>query len=848
MIKIASLLEWTEGVDTRYVGNIDAYGSIRMPPGQNGNEFHSHYGWENSHGKFAYWPVLKKVSWWERPDEDTAMRVEDFLKRRGMEVKFHADAVGSKMMDALTENNDGKDPLGYRLIGIIDSYDNIIMPPKQTGKELHIDRGWESKHGKFAYFPNDKRVSWWQEQPDDKYARVEDYLEKHGYKVRGHFKWNGLKLKDPLLTEETASDKLTAQIKALENEWEKLDSQGTGFARQSEIHRELQKLQMKKIQWDAMYRATDVPTVGIATLDPRKAGMRENNLNEGTRPDRFGLGQMGQYDEIEFVWIPSIEHRGTQHSDKFTRPSNRRFRFYYGNDDQHGLVYWVTSPTSIEDAHAVENFFAKRGIEVVNRDKSLDVIQEGYIMENVTQEQANAAIDFLKQMVRKGPFRGKVYIAGGAVRDMIRGKIPKDLDLVVTDNGEEGGMKFAKWLAQEMGNFKEGSNPVLFPTFGTAKVVLKGVQNGVDLDGFDVEAVFARKEVYTPGSRKPQVFPGTIQDDAFRRDFTVNSLMLDLTNDQILDITGKGQNDIKAGLIQTTSNPDEIFGQDALRMFRAIRFATKYKWKIEDKTWQGIKNNLENLSNTSMERVRDELNNILLTDDPAYGIRLLRDSGLLPHVATELQQAVGMTQNIHHKHDVFDHTLDVLKNTKPELMQRLMALFHDIGKVVTRSETPTGVHFYGHETAGEEVVDRILRNLKYPLDIINAVKMGVKNHMRLKQGGDSALNISDKALRKFKMELGDNLEHVLDVIHADNIAHADASAMPNQIEKVRQRLNALNVQVKKPVLPINGDDLAALGIKPGQLMGKMLSAVTDAWFENPNLTREDAIAIVQRMV
>ncbi len=523
-------------------------------------------------------------------------------------------------------------------------------------------------------------------------------------------------------------------------------------------------------------------------------------------------------------------------------------------------VFWKHLPDN-DDKFAVENWLTKRGYAVESHRKSDEYWAIAIAMDNekkrknlkenkkllMEANQDEAALDFLKQMVRKGPFKGKVYLAGGAVRDMIRGETPKDLDVVVTDNGKEGGMKFATWLAQQMGNYKEGSNPVLFPNFGTAKVVLQGIHNGVSLDGFDVEAVFARKEIYTPGSRKPEVFPGTIEDDAFRRDFTVNSMMLDLTTDQILDITGHGKTDIAAGLIRTTSNPDEIFGQDALRMFRAIRFATKYKWKIDPATWNGIKKNLDNLSNTSKERMRDELDKILLTKDPTYGIRLLRDSGLLPHIAPELQQAVGMTQNKHHKDDVFDHTMEVLNNTKPELVQRLMALFHDIGKVATREETPTGVHFIGHENVGADIVDRIMRDLKYPLELINAVKMGVHQHMRLKHGKDDA-TMSDSTLRKFKIALGDNLENVLDVIHADNISHADASSMPNQIARVRERLKTLDVQVKKPNLPINGMDLQAIGVKPGPIMGKILGAITDAWYENPNLTREAAIAIAQSML
>ena len=527
-------------------------------------------------------------------------------------------------------------------------------------------------------------------------------------------------------------------------------------------------------------------------------------------------------------------------------PNMGRTRWVYYQKG--GSVFWHDHIPDKDYQHAVEEYLSKLGYVVSAHRPMSDYyknIKENTLLMEASQDEA--ALDFLKKMVRKGPFKGKVYLAGGAVRDMEMGQIPKDLDVVVTDNGKEGGMKFAIWLAQQMGNYKEGSNPILFPTFGTAKVVLTGNHNGVVLDGFDVEAVFARKEVYTPGSRKPEVFPGTIEDDAYRRDFTTNSLMMNLTTDEILDITGRGKTDIKAGLIRTTSPPDEIFGQDALRMFRAIRFATKYNWQIDPETWEGTKKNLNNLSNTSMERVRDELDKILVTKDPTRGIRLLRDVGLLSHVSPELQRAVGMLQNKHHKHDVFDHTMEVLKNTKPELIQRLMALFHDIGKVVTREETPTGVHFIGHEDVGEEIVDRTMRALKYPVELIDAVKIGVKYHMRLKHGKDDA-TMSDSTLRKFKIALGDQLENALDVIHADNIAHADASVMPNQIERVRQRLKTLDVQVKKPNLPINGNDLIALGVKPGPIMAKLLGAVTDAWYENPNITRDDALAIVRPMI
>ena len=406
----------------------------------------------------------------------------------------------------------------------------------------------------------------------------------------------------------------------------------------------------------------------------------------------------------------------------------------------------------------------------------------------------------------------------------------------------------ARYLETYEKYYASFSNPVIFPKFGTAKVELTGVYGGVDLKGMDVEAVAARKEVYDGVSRKPKVFPGTMEDDVYRRDFTTNSLLMDLTTGNVIDLTGHGKEDIKAGILRTTNSPDIIFQEDPLRMMRAVRFMVQKGWKIDPETEASIYKNASKLKNISKERIKDEINKMLVTSRPEDGIRKLRDLGLLPYIAPELEQTIGMTQNVHHVHDVFDHTMEVLKKTKPELLPRLTALFHDIGKIATRSETPTGVHFYGHEDIGEEIVDQILHNLKYPLEVINAVKQGVKNHMRLKSGGDDAVNISDKSLRKFKMELGDNLENVLDVIHADNIAHADASAIPNQIENVRQRLKSLDIQVKKPSLPISGKDIIAMGIPPGKKIGELLSIITDAWFENPNLTKETAINIIKQYI
>lgn len=458
----------------------------------------------------------------------------------------------------------------------------------------------------------------------------------------------------------------------------------------------------------------------------------------------------------------------------------------------------------------------------------------------------NAALDYLKQIVRSGPYRGKVFLAGGAVRDIQLGTDPKDLDVVVTGDINSG-IEFATWATKYMGNYSEGSNPTVFPTFGTAKFTLRGIQhNGFDLSNIDIEAVAARSETYSDDSRKPTVTGASLSDDAYRRDLTLNSLMLDLTNDELLDLTGLGKDDLAKGLVRTPIDPNITFNEDPLRMLRAIRFTFKYDWDLPIHMIRALKANAPKLKKISAERIRDELNKILVTGSPDRAMKLLRITGLLNYIIPEFQAAVKMTQNAHHTQDVFGHTLDVLKSTQPVIAQRLMALFHDIGKTATRSVTPSGVHFFGHESVGADMTREIMRRLKYPTEITNAVADGVAHHMKLKHGGDDAVKLSDKTLRKFKIALGDKLEDVLNVIHADNTAHSEASSMPNQIDNVRERLKGLEASTPSaPKLPISGKDLIDMGIKPGPIFSKILDAITEKWYENPDITKEQALHIAK---
>lgn len=456
-------------------------------------------------------------------------------------------------------------------------------------------------------------------------------------------------------------------------------------------------------------------------------------------------------------------------------------------------------------------------------------------------------VEFIKNVIKNTEWEGKIFIAGGYVRDEIMGKKAKDLDFVVTGD-IDAGIKFSIWLANHLGIYKDGSNPVIFPRYGTSKLSLG--RNKLKLPNIDLEFVAPRKEVYTPGSRNPTVSVGTLEDDSLRRDLTINSLLKNISTGEILDVSGKGVDDIKNGIIRTPLDPDITFKEDGLRLMRCIRFSVKYDFDIPPEIINSIKKNSNQIENISKERIMDELNKILVSPNPDKGIKLLQSTGLMSHIMDEFNEAVGMKQNEYHTEDVFGHTMSVLKNTPPDLKTRLMALFHDIGKVVTKTVSPEGsVHFIGHEMASEDIVKKVMTRLKYPNEMIDAVASGVRNHMHLKHGGDDASKISDKTLRKFTNAVGDNLVHILDLIHADNVAHTSDASMPNQIEIVRKRIDNLSSKIDNSnvKLPINGDDLLSMGWKQGPIFRKVFDAIQDAWYENPNITREEALQIADRI-
>lgn len=448
-------------------------------------------------------------------------------------------------------------------------------------------------------------------------------------------------------------------------------------------------------------------------------------------------------------------------------------------------------------------------------------------------------VQLLAKLIRGTKYEGKVFIAGGAVRDEILGIQSKDIDLLV--ELPDGGVEFANFVTKKLNIFKQDSNPVIFERFGTAKFTLDGVEFlGADLSGVDIEVVMTRTETYDDGSRKPEVNYGTLKQDVERRDFTVNSLLKDLSTGEILDLTGHGKKDIAQGVVKTVLEPEYIFSEDPLRMLRAVRFAVKYDWDLPMFMLRAIKDSAHKIKFISMERVQDELNKMILLKKPDKAIRLLQITNLASFTIPELQKIVRLKQNKYHKWDVNIHTLEVLKRVEPTIVQRLGALLHDIGKYSTKEVIDGEVHFYKHEDVGADIARDIMKRLKYPNHIIDAVTTTIENHMRLKSSGKQGEVISDKALRKLQNELGEHLEDTLSIIHADNLCHGDDYCLPEQIPAIRQRLKDLKLPTEKIKLPVDGNEIMErFDLKPSKRVGQMLDVVRDMYFEDPTVAKEE---------
>jgi len=417
----------------------------------------------------------------------------------------------------------------------------------------------------------------------------------------------------------------------------------------------------------------------------------------------------------------------------------------------------------------------------------------------------------------------KAYLVGGCVRDLLLQRKPKDWDFTTNARPQDILRIF-------------GENAFYENRFGTV-----GIKTGSQDETLKVvEITTFRIEGKYSDFRRPDevIFADKLEDDLKRRDFTINALALD-DEGQIIDLFG-GLKDLKARLIRAVGNPEDRFYEDALRMIRGIRLASELDFEIEEKTLKAIKNNKELINYISPERIRDEFNRIIMSDKAVKGLELLRETGLLREILPELDACYGVTQNKHHKYDVYTHSLKSLeyavKKNYP-LYLRLAVLFHDIGKVLTKRGEGPDATFYNHEIVGAKIVKRILERLRYPGDIIKKVTHLVRHHMFYLEID----KVTPAAVRRFVRRVGqEHLEDLFKLRHADRIGSGVPKAEPYRLRYLRYLIEKVHLEPITPkMLKINGNDLLAMGIPQGPKIGWILKALLEEVIDDPNKNQRE---------
>ncbi len=400
----------------------------------------------------------------------------------------------------------------------------------------------------------------------------------------------------------------------------------------------------------------------------------------------------------------------------------------------------------------------------------------------------------------------RAWIVGGYVRDYLLGRPHPDIDVVVED-----GLGFE--LARRFATLAAAGEPVIFERFGTAQVAVPGHL---------VEFVSARAESYVADSRKPDVRAATLEEDLRRRDFTVNALLMDFDGG-VHDPLGRGQVDLDARVLRTPADPIQTFSDDPLRMLRAIRFAAQLGFELAPELLPAMRTMRDRLQSpvVSVERVAEELRKMLLSERPDLALQLLDQATLLELILPEVAACKGVQQSGYHTHDVFGHTLLAVAGTPPDIVVRLGALFHDVGKPATAA--PDG-SFIGHEVIGAEMSAVALERLRFAQKEIEAVALLVRLHLR---PVFYASEWTDGAVRRLARDAGPQLERLMALARAD--IGASAYPHPEKLDELQRRLDAvLSERPSRMAAPVDGEDIMRVRrIEPGPEVGRIKQRLTD---------------------
>jgi poly(A) polymerase len=422
-----------------------------------------------------------------------------------------------------------------------------------------------------------------------------------------------------------------------------------------------------------------------------------------------------------------------------------------------------------------------------------------------------------------------LFLVGGSVRDAFLDRVHDDLDFTTDARPDDIRSIVSEWADAV---YRVGE------TYGTI-----GVRKG----RLAAEITTFRSDVYRDESRKPEVtYSDSIEEDLSRRDFTVNAIALRLPGLEVVDPYG-GLTDLAAGVLRTPVDPTRSFTDDPLRMLRLFRFQATLGFQVDPSARRAVEEIGERLGIISAERIRAELSKLVTAPRPGEALADVVRSGLAQYFLPELP-ALAMEQDPVHQHkDVLSHTMAVIDRTSPDLILRLAALFHDIGKPATRAIGPAGVSFHHHEVVGQRLTRERLRVLRYPNEVVDQVAKLVFLHLRphtLKMGW------TDAAVRRYVRDAGDLLDRLNELVRCDvtTANQRKAEAISSRLDELDLRIAVLAEQeeIRRLRPPLNGHQVMQfLGLPPGPAVGEIMEMLYERRLEQGPFTEDEAYEMLR---
>ena len=421
----------------------------------------------------------------------------------------------------------------------------------------------------------------------------------------------------------------------------------------------------------------------------------------------------------------------------------------------------------------------------------------------------------------------EAYVVGGCVRDILRGIAPRDWDVATSAKPEEIQKVFPK-------------------SFYENKFLTVTVQTGSkDLATKEVEITTYRSESKYTDKRHPDEvkFAKNIQEDLARRDFTINAVALEVSGLKTLKVIDPfgGEHDLKDKIIRAVGVAQDRFSEDALRMMRAVRFATTLDFTIEGKTALAIKKNASLLKAISKERIRDELVKIIMADKAAQGIEMLRELGLLKHIMPELEEGYQVTQNKHHVYECYEHALFSLKYAAQKgfnIYVRMAALLHDIGKPKSKRGEGPNATFYNHEMIGARMAAQLLTRLRFSQKDAEKITKLVRFHLFYYNVDE----VTESSVRRLIRQVGqENTEELLQVRMCDRIGSGVPKAEPYKLRHLKYVIDKVSQDpISVKMLKVTGNDvMKELDIQPGPKVGQILDILLSYVLEDPKNNQKE---------